>query len=271
MLPTSYEFRWDAGHIAFLGIFYGVLTVVMSTLAVVGYRWLRDLRRHRAAAISRHGSFAELPGDRRHCRHEFDGAVTDRICTHEFACDSCRRHAALAAAGDRQDFVGALTNDAAHRLFHRGHTWVQARRDGTFDVGVDDLLRRCFGQPDRVTVPGVGTHVLSGSAAAELQRGRVRARLAAPLTGVVVATGDYDGGRLYRVQPLGDRGCLEQLLKPEEARRWGLREYEMLQERLSPAGALPTLADGGEMVDDLIGAYPDADWNAIIGDLCLEP
>jgi hypothetical protein len=117
----------------------------------------------------------------------------------------------------------------------------------------------------------VGTHVRQGSAAAELQRGRVRARVAAPLTGVVVATGDYDGGKLYRVQPLGDRTCLQQLLGSAEASQWGLREFEMLQERLNPAGAAVTLADGGEMVTDLIGAYPDADWDAIIGDLCLEP
>lgn len=271
MLPTSYEFHWDAGHIAFLGIFYGVLTVVFSTLAFVAYRWLRDLRRRRAAAISWHESFADLSSDRRHCRHEFDGAVTDQVCRHEFACDTCPQHAALAAAGGGVDIVRAAPARASGRLFHRGHTWVQARSDGTFDVGVDDLLQRCFGQPDRVTVPGVGTQVQSGAAAAELQRGRVRARVAAPLTGMVVATGDYEGGQLYRVQPLGDPACLENLLGPSEARVWRLREYEMLQERLNPAGAAATLADGGEMVDDLIGAYPDADWDTIIGDLCLEP
>jgi hypothetical protein len=271
MLPTSYEFRWDAGHIAFLGIFYGVLTVVFCTLAVVAYRWLRDLRRNRSAAISWHGSFADLPDDRRHCRHEFNDAITDRICTHEFACDSCLQHAGLATGGDGNELAGASTAPATGRLFHRGHTWVQARSDGTFDVGADDLLQRCFGQPDRITVPGVGTHVQQGSPAAELQRGRVRAHIAAPLTGVVVATGTYDGGTLYRVQPLGDRTSLQQLLGPDEANRWGLREYEMLQERLNPAGAAATLADGGEMVDDLISAYPDADWDAIVGDLCLEP
>jgi len=270
MLPTSYEFHWDAGHIAFLGIFYGVLTVVFSTLAFVAYRRLRDLRRRRTADISWHGSFADLSSERRHCRHEFDGAVSEKLCGHEFHCETCPQHATLATADGGVDIVGG-TSRTAGRLFHRGHTWVQARSDGTFDVGVDDLLQRCFGRPDRITVPGVGAQVQAGAAAAELQRGRVLARVAAPLTGMVVATGDYEGGRLYRVQPLDGRPCLEQLLGPAEARGWRLREYEMIQERLNPAGCAATLADGGEMVDDLIGAYPDADWDAIIGDLCLEP
>ena len=50
-----------------------------------------------------------------------------------------------------------------------------------------------------------------------------------------------------------------------------LREFELLQTRLGGAGAVPALADGGEMVDDLMAACPDADWDAIIGDLCLLP
>ena len=173
---------------------------------------------------------------------------------------------ALAAAAGGGDVAIPVTGAPAHpaeRLFHRGHAWVEPRADGTFDVGVDDLLQRCLGTPDRVRIPGVGTHLQSGAPAVELQRGRVRANIAAPLTGVVVATADYEGGRLYRVQPTGDRPRLDRLLAAREARIWMMREYEMLQGRLSQRGA-PTLADGGELVGDLMDAYPDADWDDIM-------
>ncbi|MBK7670235.1 MAG: hypothetical protein IPJ24_02425 [bacterium] len=285
MLPTAYEFHWDQGHIFFLGIFYSVLTVVAATLGYAALRALRDLRRRRAGDIAWHESFADLAAERRHCRHEFAGDLASgdlascdpagKVCSHEFACDSCPGHAALAAAGGGSDTSvrrpAAARPGLGERLFHRGHTWVEPRADGTFDVGVDDLLQRCLGRPDRVTVPGVGTRVQAGAAVAELQRGRIRARLASPLTGTVVATADYDGGRLFRVQPLGAVPRLEQLLRAEEARIWMLREFELLQTRLGGPNTVPALADGGEMVDDLMAACPDADWDAIIGDLCLLP
>jgi hypothetical protein len=273
MLPTAYEFHWDLGHVIFLGVFYSVLTVVFSTLAVAAWRSLRDQRRRRSADIAWHESFADLPTARRHCRHEFDGTVAEKVCGREFACDHCSEHAALAAAGGgtivRQ--VPPQPPRAHERLYHRGHTWVEARPDGTFDVGVDDLLQRCLGRPDRVTVPGIGLRVQAGAAAAEIQRGHVRARLVAPVTGIVIDTADYEGGRLFRVQPLEQRPRLEQLLRAGEARIWRLRELELLQTRLGAAGLAPALADGGELVDDLMAACPDADWDAIIGDLCLQP
>lgn len=271
MLPTAYEFHWDTGHLVFLGIFYGVLTVIAFTLARIGLRAWRDLRQRRAGRIAWHEAFADLPADRRHCRHEFDGAVSERVCGNEFACGTCDGHRALAAACLGDGGAARPAPRAGERLHHRGHLWVEARDDGTYDVGVDDLLRSCVGRPDRVTVPGPGERVQAGAPVAELQRGRLRARLVAPLTGTVVAAGDYEGGSLYRVQPLGDATDLEHLLRPAEARVWRLRELEMLQSRLGAPGAGPALADGGELVGDLVSACPAADWDTILGDLCLEP
>lgn len=275
MLPTAYEFHWDTGHLVFLGIFYGVLTVVVATLARAALRSWRDLRHRRQDEIAWHEAFSDLPADRRQCRHAFESAASGRVCSHGFACDTCTGHAELARADDDGNGANGKRRSAVphagERLHHRGHTWVEARADGTYDVGVDDILRSCVGRPDRVTVPGPGERVQAGAPAAELQRGRLRARLVAPLTGTVVATGDYEDGRLYRVKPFDEEDRLECLLRPAEARTWRLRELEMLQERLGAPGAGPALADGGELVGDLVAACPDADWDAIIGDLCLEP
>lgn len=277
MLPTAYEFHWDTGHIVFLGIFYSVLTVVMSTLIIASLRARRDMRKRREADIVWHESFAEMSSERRHCRHEFDGTFDAKVCGHEFACGNCEQHRALAAADGGDDVVrrtGTPSSPATPpdaRLYHRGHTWVEARPDGTYDVGVDDLLRSCIGNPDRVTVPGVGTRLMAGTPVADLQRGHVHARIATPISGTVVAVGDYEGGRLYRLRPDDGKAKLDQLLRATEARVWMLRELELLQARLTQPGEALALADGGELVGDLMGAYPDADWDAILADICLEP
>lgn len=250
-----------------------MIAVVFTTLAFATRRWLRDLRLRRAGDIAWHEATADLPAARRHCRHEFDGSIPERICTRGFACDTCPGHAALAGDCSLSTTEAAFPAGAGspRRLYHRGHTWVEPGADGTFTVGVDGLLQRCLGRPDRVTVPEVGTVVRAGSAVAEVQRGRVRAHLTAPLTGVVVATGDYRDGALYRVAPVGPAPRLDQLLGGSAARVWMLREYEALQAKLLPAGTAPALADGGEMVADLMGAYPQADWDAICGEFTLTP
>lgn len=279
MLPTAYEFHWDTGHIVFLGVFYSVLTVVMGTLVMAALRARRDMNRKREADIAWHESFSELASERRHCRHEFDGTFDAKVCGHEFACGNCEQHRALAAAAGGCDTAGPAKAPAAAapaapadtRLYHRGHTWVEARPDGTYDVGVDDLLRSCVGNPDRVTVPGVGTRLLAGTPAADLQRGHVHARVSAPIAGTVVAVGDYEGGRLFRVRPDDGPSRIDQLLRETEARVWMMRELELLQSRLARPDEAPALADGGELVHDLMGAYPDADWESILADLCLEP
>ena len=36
-------------------------------------------------------------------------------------------------------------------------------------------------------------------------------------------------------------------------------------------GAAPTLADGGTPVADIAAAYPDADWDAVCGEMFLHP
>ena len=280
MLPTAYEFHWDTGHIVFLGVFYSVLTVVMSTLIIASLRARRDMQKRREGDIVWHESFAEMSTERRHCRHEFDGTFDAKVCGHEFACGNCEQHRALAAAAGGDDTASRTTTPAGpaapaaqpdNRLYHRGHTWVEARPDGTYDVGVDDLLRSCVGNPDRVTVPGVGTRLMAGTPVADLQRGHVHAHIATPISGTVVAVGDYEGGRLYRLRPDDGKARLDQLLRAAEARVWMLRELELLQARLTLPGEALALADGGELVGDLMGAYPDADWDAILADLCLTP
>jgi hypothetical protein len=51
-----------------------------------------------------------------------------------------------------------------------------------------------------------------------------------------------------------------------------MRELERLQLALTMEGAsVPSLADGGVPVPDIAAAYPKADWDAVCGEMFLEP
>jgi hypothetical protein len=198
--------------------------------------------------------------------------VACRICNHAFDCPTCAEHAAFAATERERGTATATTGIRLpdHHLFHRGHTWVARRTDGLVDIGLDDLALRCFGRPDRLVLPQVGSELQSGDQVATVVNGDSRTRIIAPIDGEVVAAGDLDEGWLCRVRPTGDELQFGHLLRGREAEVWMLRELESLQRWLSPDTAAPVLADGGTPVDDLADAYPDADWDAIRGDLCLE-
>ena len=265
MLPNAYEFHWDLGHVIFLGVFYAVATTVLVGLMCAARSWWRDMRRRRAAAIEWEETFHDLPSERRHCRHEFDGTFDRRICEHGFDCATCQRHAELTAARSATGSVGPRG-----RLYHRGHTWVQPIPDGSLAVGLDDFARQCFGEPDNLVLPEPGDELVAGERAVVVERGGLQARIPAPVSGRVVALGPETVPWLYRVEPAGTPGEKENLLRGEEAEVWLLREKEWLQKTLNPAGGMPLMADGGEVVDDLPAAYPQADWDGIWGQVCLD-
>lgn len=271
MLPTAYEFHWDLAHIVFLGIFYGVVTFVVCSLAVAFRRWLGDLGQSRMTAIDWHESFCELPLARRHCRHEYDGAVTSRLCDNEFDCAGCERHREFLAAPKQAPAVAPVGMGVdADNFHHRGHLQVRPGDDGTMTVGLDEFARRCYGECETVDLPAPGDEIEAGQRCVELGRGDLRARLAAPLGGRVIAVGAADDDWLYRLQPSRPGIETRNLLRGDEARVWMLRELEWLQGRLSPDCDLPALADGGELVDDFMAAYPGADWDDIWAQVCLQ-
>ena len=52
---------------------------------------------------------------------------------------------------------------------------------------------------------------------------------------------------------------------------WLMREMERLQPALSAESAAPALADGGVPAADIAQSYPEADWDAVCGEMSPEP
>jgi len=274
MFPWSPEFEWDAYHVAFFGALYSVLAAVAGTLAFAAWRAWRDAREGHAPAIAWHGEFGELPGSARPCRHQLTGEAPGRACGNGFDCRHCAEHPRLEAfrqasapAEPADRFCFALPLD---RLYHRGHTWVKPEPDGTLTVGLDDMARRLVGTPERVELPAAGERLeVNGPAGRLRTRGR-EVRVLSPVDGKVVGVSGEGAAFTLRVDP-GEAVDLRHLLSGDEVRAWALRELERLQGALGSSVLGTALADGGELVEDVGSALPGDRYDAVLGDMLLEP
>jgi glycine cleavage system H lipoate-binding protein len=276
MFPGVSGFAWDTGHMLFLGVFFGVLAVIGGTLIAAFARSVRDFRRRRDPEICWETDFEDLPRSARHCRHEFTGEYKERVCERAFDCRTCAEHARLdernsgvACAPDDETVYGFLMpND---RYYHRGHTWVRTEEDGTATIGLDDFGKRMAGAAETPEFPEVGSRISVNGVAWRTRRDGRRFRILSPLDGIVVATGGAGNAWYLKVKPEGDAFDLRHLLRGGEVRPWIMREMERLHRALASKGVGLSLADGGVPVDDFPAGYPGADWDAVWGEMFLEP
>jgi hypothetical protein len=277
MLPWNYGFHWNMGHIIFLGAFYSVLTVVAVTVIAAVRRSGRALREHRVEEIGWHADFHDLPARDRVCRHQLTGELEHRECPNAFDCRHCETHALLLASHPPQplprcedDLFGM--SFPLDRYYHRGHTWAHPEPDGAVTVGLDELGRRLLGVPDSLELPEPGAYVEANGTAFRARKRDADVRVLCPVDGEVLETGGAEQGWYLRVRPSATgEMAFRHLLRGAEVRPWMMREMERLHLALSVQGAMPTLADGGVPVADISASYPQTDWDAVCGEMFLEP
>jgi glycine cleavage system H protein len=275
MFPWNYGFEWNSAHIIFLGAFYTVLVVVATTLVSAVVRARRDVRAHHEDEIRWHSDFHDLPAPDRVCRHVLTGEFRRRECPNAFDCRLCETHAKLIArhhpapaAEQEEEILGmAFPLD---RLYHRGHTWVRTEPDHTVTIGLDELGARLTGTPDSIELPVPGASLHVNGPAFRIRKRGADVRVLAPVDGEVIETGSPERGWLLRVKPAAEgEPAFRHLLRGAEIRPWLLREMERLQLALTAEGAAPALADGGVPVADMAENCPQADWDAVCGEMFL--
>jgi len=277
MLPWNYGFQWNAGHIIFLGAFYTVLVVVATTLLAAALRSRRALLDRKVEVIGWHSDFHDLPATDRVCRHVLTGEFQSRECPHAFDCRECEIHTKLIAyhpvadADEPEEEIFGMVFPM-DRFYHRGHTWAHVEADGTVTVGLDDLGTRLLGVPDALDLPKPGAQVRVNGTAFRARKRDASVRVLSPVDGEVIETGGPDRGWYLKLRPAAHGELdLRHLLRGAEVKPWLLREMERLQLALAVDGAAPTLADGGVPVSDIAACYPRADWDAVCGEMFLEP
>jgi hypothetical protein len=274
MLPWNYGFHWNTGTIVFMGAFYAVLLIVAATVITAVLRSRGLLRGEKAEKMRWHSDFEHLRAAERQCRHALTGEMRGRLCPHAFDCRECETHANFIAQhpsarpeeSEEEIFGMSFPLD---RLYHRGHTWMRRETDGAVTVGLDDLGRRLLGQADSITLPEPGRRVAANGTAWRARKRNAEVRVLSPVDGEVLETGGPDREWFLKVKP--DNQNTTHLLRPHEVRPWLMREMERLQLALAGDGAAPTLADGGTPVADIAASYPEADWDAVCGEMFLHP
>jgi hypothetical protein len=277
MLPWNYGFHFGAATYIFMGAFYTVLLVVSTTVLNALWRTRRGLREGKVEGIRWHSDFHDLSAADRSCRHVLTGEFASRECPHAFDCRECKTHAKLIARHppvhptDSEEEIFGMSFPL-DRLYHRGHTWARPEADGTVTVGLDDLGARLLGTPDSVDLPKPGSRVQVSGTAFRLHKREADVRVLSPVDGEVVETGGVDRGFYLRVKPHSGPIDMRHLLRGSEVKPWLMRELERLQLALTMEGAsVPSLADGGVPVSDIAAAYPKTDWDAVCGEMFLEP
>ena len=269
MFPGVDGFHWSFGHVLFLGLFFAVALTICGTVARAVWTSLRDFRTRRAASICWNLEFADLPEAERRCRHELAGRVAERTCPNAFDCRNCSEYEKFAWLKTAAPAGTFGLDYPPGRLYHRGHTWVEPQADGTWTIGLDDLVDHLIGVPDRVELPKAGETIDANSTAWRVCKGRQEMRVRAPMDGTIVETGGPATGWYLRVRPDGMPN-LRHLLRGPEVSAWLSRELERLQVQLGTPGAGPSLADGGILMNGLMDAMPEADWDDALAATFLE-
>jgi hypothetical protein len=105
-----------------------------------------------------------------------------------------------------------------------------------------------------------------------VQRRGADVRVLSPLDGEVVETGGAGCDWYLRVLPSATgEAAFRHLLRGNEIRPWVMREMERLHLALSRSQESFCLPDGGAAVADIAASYPEADWDAVCGEMFLEP
>ncbi len=270
MFPNVNGFHFTFGHVLFLSLFGLVLITIGAAILLAMWKTRRDLRANQTENLRWHTEFDDLPLDERRCRHELAGRVEARVCPNAFDCRGCRQYVQFAALPAHAPEYAFGLDYPANRLYHRGHAWVERETDDVVRVGLDDLASRIVGNPDFMKLPPPGTRVEANGAGWRMEKNGHEFRVLSPVEGEVIETGGRADGWYLRLRVHPGDNQMRHLLRGPEIPGWLMRELERLQIELAPAGAAPSLADGGTIVDGLMDQLPEADWNTVLGSTFLE-
>ena len=172
-----------------------------------------------------------------------------------------------------------VPNDAYY--LHQGHAWITLEGTDQVRVGLDDFSQKIIGTADKLKLPEIGkTYYQDHICFSMFKQGR-KASFEAPVDGVIetvnpkvrqqpnlVHDDPYGEGWLYLVKPTNLQGNLRNLSSGEGNVTWIHEEaHRLLNLVESKAGVV--LPDGGGVVDDLYGVYPDIGWRRLIKEFFL--
>lgn len=165
---------------------------------------------------------------------------------------------------------------------HRGHAWAVLESEDRVRVGLDDFSQKILGPAEEVRLPEVGKVYYQDHLCLALVRQGRKASFEAPVDGTVetvnpkvrqnpslVHDDPYGEGWLFLVKPINLKRNLEHLLSGEANVVWIDQESHRLLNLMDTRVGV-TLPDGGAVVDDVYGQYPDLGWRPLVQEFFLQ-
>jgi len=248
----------------------------------------RNVRQHKEEVVSWRQAMREKPYAQRECRHMLTGRVDYRLCPNDYRCHVCEYdqgldEAELAMAPGSvhpQKVAGFYLADSYY--YHRGHSWARVEHGGFVRIGVDDFALRLIGHPSAITAPKLGSHLAQTEVGWTLHREKRDARMLSPIEGVVVATNHkaikdpeqvkhdpFGEGWLAVIDPGHLKRDLKNLFFNQEAAAWLNNESQRLEKKVMESYGMALAATGGEIVDDIYGNLPNANWDDLVHEFLL--
>lgn len=162
---------------------------------------------------------------------------------------------------------------------HRGHAWIEVESEQLVRVGLDDFSQKILGPADGLKLPEVGKVYYQDHICMALVRQKHLASVLAPVDGVIEAINPkvrqqpglihddpYGEGWLFLVKPINLRRNLDNLCYGEANTAWIDLESHRLLDLMGP---MVTLPDGGSIIDDVYGHYPQLQWEHLVREFLL--
>lgn len=225
----------------------------------------------------------ELPHWQRPCLHHMKRRIEFKACNREYRCGNCEFdqyfndqytvHAVVRPV-DFLDIDGFKIPQGFY--LHRGHAWMKVEEGSEVRMGVDDFALRLLGPLDQIEAPLVGKTLKQDRADIMMRRGRHKANILSPVSGVVTAInpklrerGDlsnqdpYSDGWVLRAHSKNLRQDLKNLMIGRETEDFFAKEVDHLYSVIEEEAG-PLAADGGQLGHDIYGSIPQVGWERLV-------
>ncbi len=186
------------------------------------------------------------------------------------------------------DFFLAPEKPRVHEVFgiqvptsnflHHGHTWVAVENGNRVRLGLDDFSQKVLGTATKINLPKIGQRIRANEPFLALGRQRKKAKVLAPLDGIIEAVNQkvedrpevvhddpYGEGWLCLVTPNNLKGGLEEMLFGQCNIAWTESEIIKLLGMLQAKPGV-NLPSGGTLIDDVYGNYPQLGWEHLVNE-----
>lgn len=184
--------------------------------------------------------------------------------------------------------VAALNTDYINGIhtpdnlsYHPGHSWVVRERKNVVRVGADEFAAALAGKLEKIELPKPGQWIRQGQKVLSFYRNGEKTEMVSPTEGEVLEVNPevlasparlredpYGKGWLIAVHVPDEENTTRNLIPKGLVREWMRESMERLY-AMQPVVAGSFAADGGRPAEDLLAAFPEADWKAVTGEFFL--